>query len=108
MREPGTGRDSTSCADVDDRAAGRLAVEDRRERGVEIVECDVVTDAVEPGGLEIGGNTPPYRASTIDRGHDRVDAEQVDATEDERQHCRRQAAAAREAAGGDRAAVVDP
>src|SRR5215210_8180602 len=101
MREPPTGSDSISCADVDDRAAGRLALEDRRERRVEVVECDVVTDAVEPSGLEIGGNAPPYRASTIDRGHDRVDAEQVDATEDERQHRRRQAAAAGEAACSD-------
>ena len=40
-----------AAAEVDDGAAGRLAVQDRGEHRVEVVEPDVVADLVETAGL---------------------------------------------------------
>ena len=75
-----------SRREVDDRTAAGLAAQDRREHLVEFVELDVVADRFEPGRLEVGRDPRPHGAAALDRQHHRVDAEQVHAAEDERQH----------------------
>src|SRR5688572_16912463 len=97
-----------SPPEVDDVASGDGSSDDTVEYGLEAVEADVVADLVQARRLEIGAEPLPHLPPAIDRCLHRVDAEQRDASEDERQHGGGQVAAARQPAGGHGAAVADP
>ena len=72
------------------RSSGpQLAAQDRVERALELVEPDLARDrVVEVRRAQVVGEPPPGLAALLDRRLHRVDAEQRDAAQDERQHGR--------------------
>src|SRR5690606_39966944 len=76
-------------ADLHERAADDLAVEQRLERTGQLVERNLVRDdSLERGRIPFGGEAPPQRCAQLRVDVDRVHADQAHAAQDERHHGR--------------------
>src|SRR6185437_4004057 len=90
---------------ADDRAAAVLAGEDRGEGGVEIFEADFAGCGVT--GAEGSRDAMPGLDAIADRRLGRVDSQQGDSAQDEREHRRLELDPAGVAGGGHRSAVAE-
>src|SRR2546421_6544177 len=106
--DPRSNPSETLCREVDDDAAAHLALQDARRQAERIGERHGLGHRFEPGERQVAGEAAPGLDAFVARAHDRIDAEQIDAAQQERDHRRRQVAAAREAARRDPGAGFEP
>src|SRR5712671_5600785 len=105
--DPRSNPSETLCREVDDDTAAHLALQDARRQAEHIGERHGLGYRLEPGERQVAGEAVPGLDAFVARAHDRIDAQQIDAAQQERDHRRRQVAAAGETAGGDAGAIFE-
>src|SRR5437762_4190817 len=92
---------------IDNDAAAHLALQDARRQRRHISQRHGLGHPFELSERQIAREAIPGLDALLARAQDRVDAEQIDPAQQERDHAGRQVATAGEPAGGDAGAVFE-